>query len=430
MLSFAEIRAREFSRLDAQKHVYLDYTGSALYAESQIRAHHELLRTGLFGNPHSESAPSQASTEIIERARDRVLLHFDVDRTTHDVIFTANTSAAIKLVAESYPFSSRNACVLTVDNHNSMNGIREYAMRAGAAVHYLPLDDELRLRDFDLPAGGGLFGFPAQSNFSGVQHPLSLVTEAQQCGFDVMLDVAAYVPSHALSLRECPADFVALSFYKMFGYPTGVGALIARRDSLAKLHRPWFAGGTVLFASVTPPTHLLRPDHEGWEDGTPNFLAIAALEPGFDFLDSIGMPRITDHVRHLTTLLLESLHPAAQIYGPLTVDRRGGTIGFNIPGIPYWEVEAAAREQNISLRGGCFCNPGAALSALGLDPHAIAHHLTTLGPTFTPARLATTLGQPVGAVRVSVGVANGEGEVGSPDSTFFRVCPGWRSPRC
>lgn len=37
----------------------------------------------------------------------------------------------------------------------------------------------------------------------------------------VLLDAAAYVPIHPLNLTETPADFVTLSLYKVFGYPTG-----------------------------------------------------------------------------------------------------------------------------------------------------------------------------------------------------------------
>jgi selenocysteine lyase/cysteine desulfurase len=391
MLSFAEVRAREFARLDEQQHAYLDYTGSALYAESQLRAHQEILRRGLFGNPHSDSAPSRASTEAMERARERVLRHFDVDDSTHDVVFTANTSAAVKLVAESYPFSRERALVLTADNHNSINGVREYAQR----VTYLPLDDELRLAA-ELPRGPGLFAFPAQSNFSGVHHPLSLIAEAHAKGFEVLLDAAAFVPSHALSLREHEADFVAISFYKLFGYPTGLGALIARRDALAKLRRPWFAGGTVLFASVATPSHLLRPRHEAFEDGTPDFLGIAALEAGFDTLDTVGMPQLTAHVHRLAASLLDALlaMPHVRVYGPRTMANRGGTIAFNVTGVPFADVEARAREHGVSLRGGCFCNPGAAEAAFGIDASA-----------------AYREGNAAGAVRASLGLANNDEDV-------------------
>src|SRR5205807_3072455 len=113
--------------------------------------------------------------------------------------------------------------------------------------------------------------------------------------------------SHALSLRRCPADFAALSFYKLFGYPTGLGALVARRDALSRLRRPWFAGGTVMYASVAADAHLLRARHEGFEDGTPDFLAIAALDAGFDLLEAAGMARLTAHVAELARDLVDDL---------------------------------------------------------------------------------------------------------------------------
>lgn len=428
---FDDLRDREFSRLDAQNHAYLDYTGSALYGASQLRAHHAVLLDGLFGNPHSDSTPSRASTDVIDSARRRLLRFLDADESTHDVIFTANTSAAIKLVAESYPFSPEAGCFLSVDNHNSVSGIREYARRAGARVRYLPLDDELRLFEPEVFLceeslhGGGLVAFPAQSNFSGVQHPLDLVMKAHALGFDVLLDVAAFIPSHAFSLRKCPADFVALSFYKLFGYPTGIGALVARRDALAKLRRPWFAGGTVLFASVAADTHLLRPNHESFEDGTPNFLGIAALDAGFDLLNEVGMPRLTGHVSQLTHDFLVDLQtlrhnngtPLVRIYGPRDTTARGGAVAFNVcdrngKPIPYSIVETRARQANVSLRGGCFCNPGASESAFALDPTRIAACLASLNTTFTPERFAECSATAVGAIRASIGLANNADDIG------------------
>jgi selenocysteine lyase/cysteine desulfurase len=385
-----ELRAREFGRLG--DHAYLDYTGAALYGASQLRAHQALLASGVFGNPHSDSAASRASTAIMVKARRRMLEFFDVDESTHDVVFTANTTAAIKLVAESYPFSPETACVLSADNHNSVNGIREYARRAGAELRVLPLDHELRLdRPLDhLGRGPGLLAFPAQSNFSGVRHPLALVEAAHARDFDVLLDVAAFVPSHAMSLRECPADFAALSFYKLFGYPTGVGALIARHESLAKLRRPWFSGGTIEYVSVANETHQLKAGREAFEDGTANFLGIAALEAGFALLDEVKMLRLSAHVCKLTHVLLSELTamPHVTVYGPQTCSARGGTVAFNIHGVFYAEVERRAREAGVSLRGGCFCNPGCAESA------------------FDFAAANADAKETFGAVRMSVGLAN------------------------
>src|SRR5260370_23906902 len=182
---------------------------------------------------------------------------------------------------------------------------------------------------------------------------------ARALGFNGWLAVAAFVPSHAFSLRQCPANFVALSFYKLFGYPTGAGALVARRDALARLRRPWFAGGTVLYASVAADTHLFRPRNEAFEDGTPNFLGIAALDTGFRLLDEVGMPRLTAHVAQLTRSLLDDLRSfrhgngqtLVRIYGPRDTAARGGAVAFNVchrsgVPIPYSIVETRARRAN------------------------------------------------------------------------------------
>ena len=435
---FAAIRAREFSRLDAQRHAYLDYTGSALYGEQQLRAQQTLLADGIYGNPHSDNATSRASTALLDEARRAVLRFVDADPAAYSVIFTANTSAAIKLVAESYPFGTGGAFVLTADNHNSVNGVREYARRAGAAVHYVGLDASLRLRNAigvldaatspaDAASAGThaparLFAYPPQSNFSGVKHPLALVAAAHARGYDVLLDAAAFVPTSRLSLRDVPADFVAMSFYKVFGYPTGVGALVARHDAMRKLSRPWFAGGTVEYASIQNDTHRLRAHGEGFEDGTPNFLGVAAVPAGFTLIDEVGVDRIGAHVHALTATLLTALQtpahangrPIVQLYGPTDVTDRGGTVAFNLldPAgrvIPFARVEERARTAGVSLRGGCFCNPGASEAAFGFPADAAAACFRqNAGGDFSVDAFAACLGgdYAVGAVRISLGLAN------------------------
>jgi selenocysteine lyase/cysteine desulfurase len=434
----ADLRAREFARLDETGHCYLDYTGSGLYPERLVARHAEALRRGVFGNPHSDSPSSRASTALVEEARARVLRFFDADPDDYVACFTANASGAIHLVASGYAFGPDAPYILAADDHNSVNGVREYAERAGARVHYLPLDDELRLHD---PAsrltvlrgthvGSGLVAFPAQSNFSGVQHPLALVEKARALGYTVLLDAAAYVPTSPLSLRRTPADFVACSFYKMFGYPTGVGVLVARREALARLRRPWFAGGTVEYASVQHRSHLLRAGAEGFEDGTVSFLAFGAVAQGLDFLDEIGMPRLRAHTRALAERLVGGLRglthhhgsPRVRVYGPRDRHDCGGTVAFNVldehgDAIPYADVEAAARRAGISIRGGCFCNPGASEAAFGFVAEQSACAIEeTRRAGWTLAGFAERMrarggSHAVGAVRASVGVATSPEDV-------------------
>ena len=422
---FTEIRRTEFARLDDSGIAYLDHTGGALHADRQVVRHLDDLRRDVLGNPHSENAPSRASTALIEDARDRLLRFLDADPAEYEVIFTANCSAAVKLVAESYPFRRLGGLVLSADNHNSVNGIREYARRQRADVSYVALDADLRLDDAHrmlrpkLRAAQRLFAFPAQSNFSGVQHPLSLIDDAQRAGFHVLLDAAAFLPTNRFSLRECRPDFLTLSFYKLFGYPTGIGALVARRDALGRLNRPWFAGGTVSYASVQNGMHELKNGPERFEDGTPSYATIAALRHGFDLVEQIGMAAIHAHVLRLTELLIRGLRDGVRIYGPRDLTLRGGTVTFNLLDasgrpVPYARFESAARDAGIAIRGGCFCNPGAAEHAFGFDAQRAGACMRAASDRgFKIERFARCMGSEtaVGAIRASVGVASNERDV-------------------
>ena len=430
--SFAELRAREYWRLDANGETYLDFTGGALHADSHVQEHLALLRASVLGNPHSESPASLRSTEHVDAVRRLTLELLDADPDEYVVILTPNASGAMRLVGESFPFNANSRLVLSADNHNSVNGIREFARAHRVAVTYIGLDQELRLREPEqaLPdvhrRGASLFAFPAQSNFSGVQHPLELIALARERGYRVLLDAAAFVPTNPLSLRGSPADFVALSYYKIFGYPTGIGALVARRGALASLQRPWFAGGTIEFASAQNDVHRLRSGFAGFEDGTPNYLAASALPAGFAFLQAIGLPAVHRHVMRLTSLLLDGLgglchdngRPMAIIHGPATIDRRGATVAFNVADtngqvIPYAHVETRAGRAGISIRGGCFCNPGASEHAFGFPPdRARTCFERSAGDSFTAAQLAECMpGVPVGALRASLGIPSNDDDV-------------------
>jgi len=427
------LRAEDYGRLDQLGHVYLDYTGGAPYPESLLRRHFEFLRGSVLGNPHSHNPTSAASTRLVEDARRSVLRFFQASSDEYEVIFTANASAALKLVGEAYPFEAGARLLLSHDNHNSVNGIREFARRRGASVTYVPVrNPELRL-DADLlnealaaPASGchRLFAYPAQSNFSGVQHLLEWVDVAHDRGWDVLLDCAAFVPCNRLDLDTVKPDFVPLSFYKMFGYPTGIGALIARRGALAKLQRPWFSGGSITLASVQGEGwHHLAPAPAGFEDGTVNYLGLPAVDMGLEHLLSIGMETIHKRVTALTAWLLEEMTalrhgngtPMVRIFGPRDTTQRGATVAFYLldpDGCVYdvYRVEALAGSECISLRTGCFCNPGDGEVAHEIEREEMAGCFEESDAPVTFEQCYRVIQEATGKVpntiRVSVGIAS------------------------
>eukprot|EP00906_Rhabdomonas_costata_P019130 RCo027875 len=422
------LRKREYGRLDQSSapSVYLDYTGGSLYAEhAQLEAFTDLLKASILGNPHSINPTSQASDALVEAAREAVAEHFHA-AGEYEVIFTLNASNAVKTVGQCYPFENGQLLMLT-DNHNSINGLREYAKAAGAAVSYVPVrKPELRASEQDVqrhlgtPSTGGrrLFAYPAQSNFSGVQHPLEWIAQAHARGWDVLLDAAAFVPTNALDLSLWKPDFVDVSFYKMFGLPTGVGALLVRKEKLSLLHRKAFFGGTVDYVGVGLQTHILKKGHGAFEDGTLDYLNIPAVATGLKFLRKVGINSIHDRVQALTGWLLTQLTglrhrtggAVVRLYGPATTHRRGGTVAVNFFSprgrfVAHSELQEVFASAGVSLRYGCFCNPGAFEAASELSSSAVAEAAACRSSEERGQCMLRNAGV-TGAVRISVGIAS------------------------
>jgi molybdenum cofactor sulfurtransferase len=412
--------------------IYLDYTGGGRYSTSQLKKHLTLLEHHIFGNPHSNNPTSRRATDWMKRARREVLHFFNASAQEYSVIFTPNASGALRLVGESYPFSPDGRYVQLLDDHNSVNGLREFARSKGAKIRLVRIAtpamraDTADLTDAlaDYSDSPHLFAYPAQSNFTGVQHSLDWIAQAQAKGWDVVLDAAAFAPTNALDLTKYKPDFVALSFYKIFGWPTGVGCLIAKKASLAKLSRPWFAGGSIWAASAQGDWHIPAPEHEGFEDGTVNYLNLPGVIIGLDYIRKADLAKIHTRVTCLTGWLLQEMtklvhkngQPLIQIYGPTTTQNRGGTIAFNFLNpqgqiIDERIVEQKANTRGISLRTGCFCNPGSGEVAFQLPvPKLKAGLKDGRLQTYDPYLRAIGL-QSAGAIRISVGIVSNFADV-------------------
>jgi selenocysteine lyase/cysteine desulfurase len=209
----------------------------------------------------------------------------------------------------------------------------------------------------------------------------------------------------------------------MFGYPTGVGCLLVRNATLKALQRPWFGGGTVNFATVKGQMHVLSHGEAGFEDGTLNYLGIPAVEIGLRHLQKVGMPMIQTRINCLTEWLIGQLlelahsngRPMVRLYGPANMTMRGGTLTLNIYDphghlVDYRRIEELAGEARISLRTGCFCNPGAGETAEDLDEEDMRAGIAQAGSAINLLRFSQVMqergGKSAGAIRISTGIAS------------------------
>lgn len=279
-----DMRATEFKRLEGT--VYLDHAGATLYSEEQMADVAKDLTSNVYGNPHSQSDSSMATSDLVTSARHQVLKYFNASPRDYRCVFTSGATAALKLVGECFPWT-RNSCYMyTMENHNSVLGIREYALDKGANVLAVDVEElgdlsknsgsdnlfkistrhsnQRRGRDVfhnyqngSLTTTSGnhvnLFAFPSECNFSGDKFNLSLVKlikegtfmdfpSQQQGQWMVLIDAAKGCTTEPPNLTMYPADFVVCSFYKIFGYPTGIGALIIKNEAASVLNKAYFGG--------------------------------------------------------------------------------------------------------------------------------------------------------------------------------------------
>ncbi|XP_016986817.1 molybdenum cofactor sulfurase [Drosophila rhopaloa] len=444
----------EFSRLANNKSVYLDHAGTTLYAENQVKAAAEQLHRNVICNPHT----CRLTGDFVDQVRFKVLEFFNTSAEDYHVIFTANATAALSLVAENFDFGSSGDFHFCQENHTSVLGMRE---RVRANGIYMLKENEIsggfanengRVQErTSTITGNSLVTFSAQCNFSGYKIPLVAIENIQNYGlpkpgkhiwgskgeekdnsqnnYYVCLDAASFVATSPLDLYKYQPDYVCISFYKIFGYPTGVGALlVSRRGAEAFGKRRFFGGGTINYAYPHAMDHQLRETfHQRYEDGTLPFLSIVGLLEGFRTLNRLvprtsavvgTMERISRHVHGLAQYLEDQLkqlkhsngEPLIQLYnkvGYQEKSRQGGIVAFNVRTesgsfVGFGEIACVAALHGILLRTGCFCNIGACQFYLDLDEDAMDAIYKRAG-RICGDYFDLIDGQPTGAVRVSFG---------------------------
>ncbi len=347
--------------VNGRRLVYLDSAASSQKPRSVIEA-----MTRYYEHSHANVHRSihvlgEEATELYELARDRVQ-RFIGAASREEVIFTRGTSDGVSLLAEtlrSRLHAGDEILITEMEHHSNIVPWQLAARDRGATIKAVPLASggRLDLDAFDrlLTERTRVVAFTHVSNVLGTVNPVAdLCRRIRAAGAISVVDGAQAVPHLAVDMSVLGCDFYVFSAHKMLG-PTGIGVLYGRRAILDRLEPG--RGGSEMIKEVWL-------DHAQWNDlpwrfepGTPPIAEAVGLTAAIEYLEKLGMPRVTEHERTLareTVLALQRI-PDVTVYGPPASDERGAVVSFSVRDLHPHDVAALLDADGIAVRAGHHC---------------------------------------------------------------------------
>lgn len=345
-------------KINGKQVIYLDSAATAQKPQAVIDTISNFYKNNNANVHRGLHTLSEESTNLYEGARKKIAKFINADYK--ETIFTRNASEGINLVAKSFvaPRVKKGDTILIteMEHHSNIVPWQMLVEEKGVKVEYIPFTDEGVL---DMKKAKELiakkpvfFSLVHISNVLGTVNPVrELVELAHRYNVPVLIDGAQSVPHRRVDVKELDCDFLVFSSHKMCG-PSGIGVLYGKKEILEKM-KPFLGGGDMI-KEVSYKEFSTNDLPWKFEAGTPNIEGAVGLGAAVDYLESIGMENIENHVKEITRYALEKLSKVknVKIIGPKD---RAGVIAFNLGDMHSHDVTTILDEDGIATRAGHHC---------------------------------------------------------------------------
>ena len=343
---------------DGQRLIYLDSGATSQKPNSVIEAESDFYR-------HSNAAVHRGAHQLAEEATEayeiaRAIVAEFISGKSEQIVFTKSATESINLVA--YALTTKikagdRIVVSEMEHHANLIPWQQLAKRTGAEIAWFEVtaDGRLDLSNINsiITGNTAIVAITHQSNVLGTINPtLEIVNRAKEVGAQVLLDACQSVPHMPVDVYKLGIDYLAFSGHKALG-PTGVGVLWGR--DLEALP-PFLFGGSMI-ENVTMTDATWAPAPKKFEAGVPNMAQAVGLGTALQYLSKIGLKTIHEHEQYLTKALLAGLSDikGVNVFGPLDLVDRGGTVSFTLDGIHPHDLGQFLDSKGIAVRTGHHC---------------------------------------------------------------------------
>lgn len=363
-LDIEKIR-REFPSLEREVNgrplIYLDNTATSQTPSRVVKAIDNMYLKHKANVHRGVHTMSQEATELQESTRRHVARYINA-HSEREVIFTRGATESINLVASSFGnvLPDEGEIILTVMEHHA--NIVPWQLlqkrKPGISLKVVDIDDRGEL---DIDQYRKFFNdrtimasFAHVSNVLGTINPVKdMIAEAHSHGVPVLIDGAQASPHLRLDMQDLDADFYVFSSHKMYG-PAGIGVLYGREELLQRMP-PYQGGGEMIdHVSFAGTTYAELPYK--FEAGTPDFVGIAAFDEALDFIESVGIEKISAHEDSLLRMATERLQkevPGIRIFG--TSPKKGAVLSFLVGSEHPYDFGMLLDGLGIAVRTGHHC---------------------------------------------------------------------------
>ncbi|EAX98375.1 molybdenum cofactor sulfurase, putative [Trichomonas vaginalis G3] len=339
---------------------YLDYSTRSLYTDAQIQRNSNELSNTLYGNPHSESRSSEAANELIEDLRISILEMFNTDLSEYTCVFTQSRLASLKLIPEAFPFTDKSSFLYSSSSDADIIGLSSFAAAKKSSIHSFNTNNTLQpLFSKFSRNSNNIVITPLVDRFDGhifTEEEITEVLSAKSHGnYTVVLaDATDYLQTNTLDLSAHQFDGLIFSIDGVVGFPS-LGVVIIKNQLIRFMDKPYFGGGTLVYALTTQPFEKLRlKPAQRLEDGSLPFLTIAAAVDSIDILKTIGSARL-EYVNRLSEKLYDTFselkcvkilgNPSSSILS-FEISSENGVVDYN-------QVVNDACDNGFVINSGC-----------------------------------------------------------------------------
>lgn len=322
----------------------------------------EYLQT--YGALHRGAGPLAALTYGRVQEALGVIRRFFGVPSSHALLFTSNTSAAINMLVRLLPLGRDNIVLLSSTEHTSNH--LPWLLRSHAKTVYINSNMDGSLDYTDLAQKLKRYrnrvkwvSITGASNVSGYVPDIKRTAHLTHAvGAKLFVDAAQLAPHRPISMQRLGVDAMAFPAHKLYA-PFGLGVLFVDKGVLNQIPVDPGGGSIDMLGS---PEIVWAPAAERHQSGTWNVTGIIALAASCEAIKQSGWKTIVSHEQDVRGYLLQRLARVKDLTLYILPEQyrkedRVGVVVFNLKGYHHALLAAILEhEYGIETRAGTICN--------------------------------------------------------------------------